>query len=138
MHIYIYIYIYTRVKRALRACIEPWALVGPSLGLPLGPGPSPGLSHELSPGPWWALGRPGALRGSGAARALGASGLPWALGSVLGSSLCPPLGPGGPLRGPWALRGPRGDRAQPGPLQICGKKCQRPKIFNISNWIIFI
>ena len=35
---YIYIYIYTRVERALRAPIGPWALAGTP------PGPSPGPS----------------------------------------------------------------------------------------------
>ena len=47
------LYIYTRVERALRARIGPWALVGPSLG--------------PSPGPW---GLPWALRGPCGDRAL--------------------------------------------------------------------
>ena len=42
----------TRVERALRARIGPWALVGPPLGPPLIPGPSPGLSLP------WALAGP--------------------------------------------------------------------------------
>ena len=37
-------------------------------------------------------------------------GVPWALG--------PRLGPGGALRGPWALVGPYGDRALRGPWAL--------------------
>ena len=79
-HTCIYIYIYTRVERALRARIGPWA---------------------LGPGPWalpWALGPPlgpgGALRGSGPA---GPSPGPW--WSPAGIGPCGALGPGGALRG---------------------------------------
>ena len=81
IYIYIYIFIYTRVGRALRARIGPWALVGPFLGAPLGPGLSPGLplgpprgssdalrAGELdpsgvSPEPWWSHVEPCGGRG---------------------------------------------------------------------------
>ena len=119
-YIYIY-YIHTRVERALRPRIGPWAL----MGSPLGPGPSP----VPSPGPWWghaeALGPPEPC-GDRALRE------PWEL-------VGPSPGPSpGPWALPWALRGPCGDRALAAPQQIRKKyHSQRLKSLNVSNRIIF-
>ena len=55
----------------------------------------------------------------------------------LGPPLGPHLGTGGSLRGPWALRGPCGDWALPGPLQIHKNSYRRLKTLTISNPIIF-
>ena len=56
IYMYIYIYIYTRIERALRAHIGPWALVGTPLGppqAPFGPQPSKPLWDPSLEGPFW-------------------------------------------------------------------------------------